>query len=686
MELFKEKRYKLLEKSIILVLFFLITFFTFNNPSKAASFKYSEFDFDKFAEKNLGYWTRNCSQKYDTENEQKKCTEKVLESQRSFYTRLYKLLAKFEKYGHIDDKIIITTTFFELDPEMFADTSDRYQAVTNSSGTSYNADTDDINTYDIDKPEGKDYFEKETDTLKLLINTMIGYKSYCYGIFGTKTVKDEFGNDQNVCLDGKYTTFSSGTKCAELKTTDTIGFWDKFGGLFGIKSEAEQNCLNEIATNSSYIDHEFYSEKTKSVNEDKYWEFLEKGRYFDRKAHLQYRFAKIYNKINPEYKSMSDLSEPEYEEYNEEIIAVRQRIIKEIKGILKNYGEEANILDYQNASSNKMWWPIGSSETTSTNGKTYASGDPASVSYSSLYGMRLHPIHHDYRMHNGVDLTGTGAAGTDNIIAAKDGIVVDVTNICESYGDSSCGGGYGNYIKISHSDGTYTLYAHLHQNTITVTENESVRQGEVIGKMGSSGASTGPHLHFEVWTDANNRTDPFNYIDANNPRPSGAGLLEEFVSSMEGTGPTSGNDYLVYCNSGDIPTVGHGITLQYNIEYFSKYGINASALTCGSAVSKEVADSIYYERMNADKETVRSLLSSLGITLAETQIDALTSLKFNHGNIDGFSSAYSTYGNTSALCTNWWNEYAVMSGSAFEQGLRTRRQKECNLFVTGNYS
>ena len=59
---------------------------------------------------------------------------------------------------------------------------------------------------------------------------------------------------------------------------------------------------------------------------------------------------------------------------------------------------------------------------------------------------------------------------------------------------------YGNYVIIQHTDGNYTLYGHLYQNSITVVAGDSVRQGQVIGKMGSSGQSTGPHLHFEVRT------------------------------------------------------------------------------------------------------------------------------------------------------------------------------------------
>ncbi|HHU54625.1 MAG TPA: M23 family metallopeptidase, partial [Mollicutes bacterium] len=59
------------------------------------------------------------------------------------------------------------------------------------------------------------------------------------------------------------------------------------------------------------------------------------------------------------------------------------------------------------------------------------------------------------------------------------------------------GGGYGNYIVINHNNGYYTLYAHLSRSFVSV--GQIVSSGHVIATMGSTGASTGPHLHFELW-------------------------------------------------------------------------------------------------------------------------------------------------------------------------------------------
>ena len=102
---------------------------------------------------------------------------------------------------------------------------------------------------------------------------------------------------------------------------------------------------------------------------------------------------------------------------------------------------------------------------------------------SSLFGPRVHPIFGTVRMHNGVDFRG--GTGTP-IRAAGGGTVV--------YAGPR--GGYGNTVVIDHGGSLATLYAH--QSVMYVTTGASVAPGQVIGAVGSTGFSTGPHLHFEV--------------------------------------------------------------------------------------------------------------------------------------------------------------------------------------------
>ncbi len=177
------------------------------------------------------------------------------------------------------------------------------------------------------------------------------------------------------------------------------------------------------------------------------------------------------------------------------------------------------------------WWPIGSAEVTEENGVTFAKGNPTSTEITSEFSNRIDPINGQQSTHTGLDLVGAnGNAGVENVIAALDGVVVYPTSktvsVCPSFSDGGCGGGYGNYVVIQHSDGNFTLYAHMHPNTVTVQAGDTVKQGQVIGKMGSSGRSTGTHLHFEVRKGANLQSsvvNPLDYIDPNNPRPMSTG-------------------------------------------------------------------------------------------------------------------------------------------------------------------
>ena len=101
--------------------------------------------------------------------------------------------------------------------------------------------------------------------------------------------------------------------------------------------------------------------------------------------------------------------------------------------------------------------------------------------------------------HGAIDIADSGIMGAD-VVAAKDGIVIDSYNGCYHNwgkdGSCGCGGGYGNYVMIAHDGGKMTVYGHL--STTMVYTGQKVYQGQVIGFVGSTGHSTGPHLHFET--------------------------------------------------------------------------------------------------------------------------------------------------------------------------------------------
>lgn len=121
---------------------------------------------------------------------------------------------------------------------------------------------------------------------------------------------------------------------------------------------------------------------------------------------------------------------------------------------------------------------------------------PVDAPMTSNYGMRVHPVTGATKMHQGVDF---GAAGGTPIHAAAPGRVSEVTWYS----------GYGKVTVIDHGCGVESLYAH--QSAQAVQVGQSVAAGDVIGRVGSTGIGTGPHLHFEVWENGA-RTSPWKYL------------------------------------------------------------------------------------------------------------------------------------------------------------------------------
>lgn len=168
------------------------------------------------------------------------------------------------------------------------------------------------------------------------------------------------------------------------------------------------------------------------------------------------------------------------------------------------------------ADNTKYWWPIGSSETTTENGVLFAKGTPTHTHVGSKFGMRLHPIQKVWKLHSGIDIGAS--ANVTNVIAAMDGIVTYTNNTCASSGSNGCGGGAGNYIRVQDTQGNENVYMHLYRDSLLVKVGDKVKQGQVLAKVGSSGNSTGPHLHFTIKVNGV-AVDPLQYVDPANPRP-----------------------------------------------------------------------------------------------------------------------------------------------------------------------
>jgi murein DD-endopeptidase MepM/ murein hydrolase activator NlpD len=131
------------------------------------------------------------------------------------------------------------------------------------------------------------------------------------------------------------------------------------------------------------------------------------------------------------------------------------------------------------------------------NDRVQPSGRPVKSGWiSSYFGHRADPMTGTRAMHKGIDFAGK--YGTE-VVAVSDGVVVS----------SSKRSGFGNTVEIRHGNGYMTRYAHNQKNLVRV--GDIVKQGDTIALLGSSGRSTGPHVHFEVWRDGR-PVDPARYV------------------------------------------------------------------------------------------------------------------------------------------------------------------------------
>lgn len=154
--------------------------------------------------------------------------------------------------------------------------------------------------------------------------------------------------------------------------------------------------------------------------------------------------------------------------------------------------------------------PSGAGYTTDTGYYTGGTGNGmltwpvACTRITSYYGYRIHPVTGVYKFHSGVDI---GCGYGDAIAAAASGTVILVSEPVE--GQNTGGTGYGNYCIIDHGNGLCTLYGHCRD--VYVSEGQYVNTGDIIAEVGSTGTSSGSHLHFEVRVNGSS-VDPLGYL------------------------------------------------------------------------------------------------------------------------------------------------------------------------------
>ena len=176
---------------------------------------------------------------------------------------------------------------------------------------------------------------------------------------------------------------------------------------------------------------------------------------------------------------------------------IRESFIEKLSEEEKNLQTKIDEINTQNEVINKQILALAQQGIdTAYIGGELAWPVPGYTRITSKYAMRVHPITGQYKLHTGVDI---GAPEGANFVAANDGIVTKA-----EYNTA-----YGNMVIIDHGGGISTLYAHGSETLVQV--GQTVKRGDSVLKVGSTGYSTGPHAHFEVRINGVT-TDPLPYI------------------------------------------------------------------------------------------------------------------------------------------------------------------------------
>ena len=176
-------------------------------------------------------------------------------------------------------------------------------------------------------------------------------------------------------------------------------------------------------------------------------------------------------------------------------IANQEAAIKEYEGMIAQENAEIAALE-KAVAEEKARLEAENAQARIYNGGVFAWPCPGYKRISDDYGNRIHPILGTQQFHNGIDMAA--ASGT-SILAAYDGDVA-----AAAYSSSM-----GNYIMVSHGSGLYTIY--MHCSALYVSKGQSVSKGQKIAAVGSTGRTTGPHLHFSVRLNGS-YTSPWNYL------------------------------------------------------------------------------------------------------------------------------------------------------------------------------
>jgi len=242
-------------------------------------------------------------------------------------------------------------------------------------------------------------------------------------------------------------------------------------------ADYDNNLINEVEELKTSLENEKKEvEKIKKETEIKTKELQEIKNEKEAKASALSEEQKQLEKQLAEYKAQAE----EYAKLEREAIAKEEAARKAAANKNNSSGSSSSVITNP-YTGGKLKWPC-----------PHTSNITSAYGYRYLFGVR--------EFHTGIDISGGSVMGKD-IVAAESGTV-----ILASYGWN---GGYGNYIIINHGNGVTTRYAHA--SKLYVSVGQTVTKGQTIAAVGSTGNSTGAHLHFEVRLNGSH-TNPLNYL------------------------------------------------------------------------------------------------------------------------------------------------------------------------------
>ena len=261
--------------------------------------------------------------------------------------------------------------------------------------------------------------------------------------------------------------------CRQVRSEEERGSLSYLSVLFKASSMSDllnrMEFVNEVAEYNKMLIAAM-KETRENIAEEKAAMEAKEAELGQQQSELQAKLTETTNLMNEYAADQKKL---------EAIYAAEEKAGKEIAAEIDRLLAESDVVP----SNEGFIWPVNTSK-----------------KISSPIGNRVAPGGFGSTNHKGVDICNVGF--TSSVFAVKSGKVL-LTNT------SGYGGGYGNYVVIDHGGGVTTLYAHM--SVVKVSEGQMVSQGTVLGITGSTGNSTGPHLHYEVMIDGVNQ-NPLDYL------------------------------------------------------------------------------------------------------------------------------------------------------------------------------